>query len=110
MPGIGTLSPGRIILPPIPSIDDVDTLVSSKVIAPTATDINPIGNKHTDSASEHYDVGIKGHSDDVEYRAQALPTNGRTTLMRLFSSGPVHVASLAMYAPQTEPKLYTRAY
>jgi hypothetical protein len=30
-----------------------------------------------------------------------VPTsNGRSTLLRLFSDGPVHVASLAMYAPQ----------
>lgn len=102
VPVNGTLSPGQIILPPIPSIDDVDTLVSSKVIAPTATDLNPIEEKYADSASEHYDIALKGNSDNVEYRAQALPTNGRTTLMRLFSSGPVHVASLAMYAPRTE--------
>jgi hypothetical protein len=29
-----------------------------------------------------------------------LPSNGRTVLMQLNSSGPVYVASLAMYAPQ----------
>lgn len=32
---------------------------------------------------------------------QPLPANGRSVLMYLNSSGPVHVASLAMYAPQT---------
>jgi hypothetical protein len=31
-----------------------------------------------------------------------LPINGRTILMRLSSSGPVYLASLAMYAPVTE--------
>lgn len=31
-----------------------------------------------------------------------LPSNGRTILMHLNSSGPVYVASLAMYAPRTE--------
>lgn len=30
-----------------------------------------------------------------------LPSNGRTALMRLTTSAPVHVASLAMYAPPT---------
>ncbi|MBD2260697.1 DUF3370 domain-containing protein [Pseudanabaena sp. FACHB-2040] len=30
---------------------------------------------------------------------QPLPSNGRTAMMYLSSSGPVHVASLAMYAP-----------
>lgn len=30
-----------------------------------------------------------------------LPANGRTVLMHLESEGPVHAASLAMYAPQT---------
>ena len=67
VPVNGTLSPGRLLLPPIPGIEDLETLLSAKVVS----------------------------------QAQALPTNGRTTLMRLFSSGPVHVASLAMYAPLT---------
>lgn len=31
---------------------------------------------------------------------QPLPSNGRTAMMYLSSSGPVHLASLAMYAPQ----------
>ena len=33
--------------------------------------------------------------------SQSLPTNARSTLMRLISSGPVYAASLAMYAPAT---------
>lgn len=101
VPVNGTLPPGQIILPPIPSLDDVDTLVSSKVVASGLTDLD--GEKYEGDAPESYGAVAKGNPDDGgEYLAQALPTNGRTTLMRLFSSGPVRVASLAMYAPQTE--------
>lgn len=32
---------------------------------------------------------------------RSLPSNGRSALLRLMSSGPVYVASLAMYAPTT---------
>ncbi|MGB3492174.1 MAG: DUF3370 domain-containing protein [Elainellaceae cyanobacterium] len=36
----------------------------------------------------------------AEQSARSLPTNGRTVLMHLNSSGPVYMASMAMYAPK----------
>ena len=78
VPTNGTLSPGRLILPPLPQPEpeeEEETMASASLTSGLMPGVTP--------------------------RPQALPINGRTMLMRLFSSGPVHVASLAMYAPTT---------
>ncbi|MEM9215456.1 MAG: DUF3370 domain-containing protein [Cyanobacteria bacterium P01_F01_bin.150] len=92
VPVNGTLPPGRILLPPLPEIESPDTLLSLKGVFPGS--FSPI---RVPSSINPLAIGQRKSN----YVAQSLPTNGRTTLMRLFSSGPVHLASLAMHAPLT---------
>ena len=67
-----TLPPGSV-LPSIPVNDSTDTALASAA---------PPGNLPT-------------------VRNRQLPSHGRSALLYLSSSGPVYVASLSMYAPQT---------
>ncbi|MEO0409446.1 MAG: DUF3370 domain-containing protein, partial [Cyanobacteria bacterium P01_A01_bin.135] len=73
VPTDGSLMPGRIITPPKPAPPPIDGSPTelTQVVRP-----KPPANR-------------------------SLPTNGRSSLMYLSSSGPVHVASMAMFAPNT---------
>ncbi|MGF1535636.1 MAG: DUF3370 domain-containing protein [Elainellaceae cyanobacterium] len=73
VPTDGTLMPGRLIPTP-------------PKLAPSGIDGSPT------------DVALLRPKPPV---SRALPTNGRSSLMYLSSDGPVHVASMAMYAPTT---------
>ena len=124
VPVNGTLPPGRLILPPLPGTEENVTLTSTKMLAPKRFSLPSLLSPSLISnlipaAELPVHSALKAHSASGTAEltdrngldstpsplnpelAQALPTNGRTTLMRLFSSGPVHVASLAMYAPRT---------
>ncbi|WP_225889376.1 DUF3370 domain-containing protein [Halomicronema hongdechloris] len=69
---------------------------------------SPIPVKPTDviAALPHMQLGLPLQSGNwmagspALADGQALPSNGRTALMYLSSDGPVHLASLAMYAPR----------
>jgi hypothetical protein len=76
VPVDGSLLPGRIIPAP-------PTLVSDT----------------TDSGASASQTGAQLQTRALLPDRRSIPINGRTALMRLWSSGPVHVASLAMYAP-----------
>jgi hypothetical protein len=60
----------------------------------------PVRSVSLTAASEQVD---NGDTDEIRSVAQRrpLPSNGRSALMYLTSSGPVHVASLAKYAERT---------
>jgi hypothetical protein len=70
----GTLLPGQVLLPPLQTDDDDDDNNRSAGIrrASTSPPVNP---------------------------NRPLPSNGRSLLMHARTNGPVHIASLAMYAP-----------
>lgn len=71
VPVNGTLASGQPLLPPIPMPEE-------------------------DEEDEDADASLAAANTALE---RPLPSNGRTILMRMYSSGPVYVASLAMYAP-----------
>ncbi|MGJ3246686.1 MAG: DUF3370 domain-containing protein [Elainellaceae cyanobacterium] len=81
VPTNGSLPPGRVILPPPIS---------------SSASTNNIRNRNSQAASQQ-----SPSEDRLLPDNRPIPINGRTSLMRLWSSGPVHVASLAMYAPST---------
>lgn len=118
VPVNGTLPPGRLLLPPISDAEELDALLSAKVVSnkqlgALTAPLQPSSLNYDLSFNDVPTDGEGGLGQDQRlpshelnlnnpaYFAKALPTNGRTTLMRLFSSGPVHIASLAMYAPRT---------
>jgi hypothetical protein len=71
VPTDGTLAPGSILLPPMEEPKEEEEDESPSTSTSTAESDRP------------------------------LPSNGRTVMMHVTSSGPVYVASLAMYAPKT---------
>ncbi|NET49519.1 MAG: DUF3370 domain-containing protein [Merismopedia sp. SIO2A8] len=76
VPVNGTLPSGRLLLPPLPEPEVDETMASASL-----------------------NSGLLPNTQDTRNDNRPLPTNGRTALVRLYSSGPVYVASLAMYAP-----------
>lgn len=85
VPTNGTLLPGQIILPPRQ--------------LPPAVSINGGANGASSAGVGSAPAGSNSAAPVIDRRP--LPTNGRSLLMRLWSSDPVYVASLAMFAPTT---------
>ncbi|NEQ98799.1 MAG: DUF3370 domain-containing protein [Cyanothece sp. SIO2G6] len=78
VPVNGTLASGQLLLPPLPTLEEEEETEDESV------------------ASASLGEGLVVNSLAAN---RPLPTNGRTVLMRMYSSGPVYIASLAMYAP-----------
>jgi len=109
VPADGTWPPGRVIPVPNPTPlpqpefpDDNDSILGKGNEATLGSPTNP----HK-ALSETGDSQFSSPSifDDesallmAEGRSRPLPSNGRTVLMHLNSSGPLYLASMAMYAP-----------
>ncbi|WNZ23780.1 DUF3370 domain-containing protein [Leptolyngbya sp. NK1-12] len=93
----GTLPPGSII-PGFPTTIaqpqlDTQSTASAVTLASTRNATNPVGAASPASPPPPSRPPVNDN--------RPVPINGRTILMRLSSSGPVYVASLAMYAPRT---------
>jgi Protein of unknown function (DUF3370) len=82
VPTDGTLPPGYLIPSPV-----------------TAAVPRPV---RVASAAAAGGVNSPALPAEPAFDNRPLPINGRSALMRLSSSGKVHVASLSMYAPRTE--------
>jgi hypothetical protein len=84
VPVNGTLAQGSLILPSIARAETTDTASASSSNSPSSTSVAAVPDR------------------PLLPDNRPLPSNGRSLLMRVQTSGPVYVASLAMYAPETE--------
>ncbi|MGK7891637.1 MAG: DUF3370 domain-containing protein [Leptolyngbyaceae cyanobacterium] len=82
VPVNGTLASGQLLLPPLP-----------------ISEISQNNDEEIGELAALANVG-EGVASTRPVVNRPLPTNGRTILMRMYSSGPVYVASLAMFAPR----------
>ncbi len=87
----GTLPPGSII-PGLPISASVAQTQNPVSLLPSEISMASIRN----AALAPIAAALPAANDN-----RPLPINGRSILMRLSSNGPVYLASLAMYAPQT---------
>ncbi|MBW4464982.1 MAG: DUF3370 domain-containing protein [Pegethrix bostrychoides GSE-TBD4-15B] len=87
----GTLTPGSII----PGLSR--TAFTAQVQSPGSLLTPELGLASTRNAALAPIVAATPAPGD----SRPLPLNGRSILMRLSSSGPVYLASMSMYAPQT---------
>lgn len=96
----GTLPPGSII----PGLPIATAQTSSNTNSATGTLISLAASRNgvlgQPTASPALPSAPSASPPSIDNRP--LPINGRTILMRLSSSSPVYMASLAMYAPRTE--------
>jgi len=93
----GTLPPGSIIpgLPATaltPQLQNTGSLLAPEIAMASTRNATLAISPPPISAP----ISIPATNDD-----RPLPINGRSLLMRLSSNGPVYLASMAMYAPQT---------
>ena len=100
----GTLPPGHLIPGPpsaMPSASQTASLSGTVPIATgspasSATTVSTTSTQSSSPSSAQTTAAVtRPRSNDN----RQVPLNGRSVLMHLSSSGPVHMASLAMYAP-----------
>lgn len=92
----GSLPPGYLIPGPQRSIPSTATASASEAVPVSTTADAP-----STSANALTSQPVAASSTTRRPDNRPAPLNGRSTLMHLSSSGPVYVASLAMYAPKT---------
>lgn len=92
----GSLPPGYLIPGPQRSIPSTTTASASEAVPVSTTADAP-----STSANALTSQPVAASSTPRPPDNRPAPLNGRSTLMHLSSSGPVYVASLAMYAPKT---------
>lgn len=93
----GSLPPGALI-PGLPSAIPTTETAAASLTGTALSPANPTPASTTPASAS----GTANRTAAVTRPDnRPLPLNGRSVLMHLSSSGPVHVASLAMYAPQT---------
>jgi hypothetical protein len=96
----GTLPPGHIIPPPVATASTPETAsrgaASLAGTVPTGSPAPPIATE----AAARSNSSSSSSSPNRPSINRTPPSNGRTVLMHLSSSGPVYLASLSMYAPK----------
>ncbi|HEY9700456.1 MAG TPA: DUF3370 domain-containing protein [Trichocoleus sp.] len=100
----GSLPPGYIIpglpTPPIQANNPEGTGLAAEGAA-TGNDANSNAANKNSTAATTNPLPVPLPISPPVPDNRPLPSNGRTILMQLNSSGPVYVASLTMYAPRT---------
>ncbi|GAB4367416.1 MAG: DUF3370 domain-containing protein [Elainellaceae cyanobacterium] len=101
----GSLPQGYIIPSPQPATPPTATAASILGTAPVSSSSNGTSNAPAANGSTGNNAGttsqnVAATSTPRQPDNRPIPINGRSVLMHLSSSGPVYVASLAMYAPK----------
>ena len=96
----GTLPPGSII-PGLPATALTPQLQNTGSLLAPAIAMASIRNATLAISPPPRSFATSNPASAASNDGRPLPINGRSVLMRLSSNGPVYLASMAMYAPQT---------